>query len=221
MEIAKKIQVYFMPGMAANHLIFEGIKLPEEEFDVHHLSWKVPSKDESLSHYAKRMLEDVHDEHPVLIGVSFGGVLVQEMAKYCQPKKVIIISSVKTHHEMPRRMRFASKTGIHKLLPTKLVQDIETVAKYAFGKPVVNRLDLYQKYLSVRDPYYLKWAIDQVVNWKQDVPLKGLVHIHGEKDQVFPSKYVKQYVPVENGTHIMIINRYKWFNERLPKIIKE
>jgi thioesterase domain-containing protein len=38
--------------------------------------------DESLDEYAKRIAEKIKLENPVLIGVSFGGILVQEMAKH-------------------------------------------------------------------------------------------------------------------------------------------
>jgi esterase/lipase len=40
-------------------------------------------------------LPENQKENPVLIGVSFGGILVQEMAKHIDARKVIIISSVK------------------------------------------------------------------------------------------------------------------------------
>jgi esterase/lipase len=48
-----------------------------------------------LDDYAKRIAKKIKRENPVLIGVSFGGILVQEMAKHINTRKVIIISSVK------------------------------------------------------------------------------------------------------------------------------
>ena len=89
------IHVYFMPGMAANSSIFEFIKLPEDRFKMHFLEWIIPKKEESLKSYALRMNKYVKHENVVLIGVSFGGVIVQEMAKSLNLKRLIIISSVK------------------------------------------------------------------------------------------------------------------------------
>src|SRR5690606_34798609 len=143
-----RTHIYFMPGMAANELIFDNIKLSENDFEVHYLKWVIPHKNETLENYALRMLEGVTYKDPVLIGVSFGGMLVQEMAKHIQVKKVIIISSVKSKKELPKRMRIAKYTGAYKVLPTRLVNNIEILAKYAFGKKVVKRLVLYEKYLS-------------------------------------------------------------------------
>ncbi|NER11993.1 alpha/beta hydrolase [Leptobacterium flavescens] len=215
----EKIHVYFMPGMAANPSIFENISLPEESYEIHLLEWIIPEKAESIQNYAKRMTARIKHPSPVLIGVSFGGILVQEMAKHIEVRKLIIISSVKSNKELPKRMIFAKYTKVHKLLPTGLVNNVELLAKYAFGETVTKRLSLYEKYLSVRNKYYIDWSIDQIVNWKQSSPPENIVHIHGEKDAVFPSVYIDDYVGLKEGTHIMIINKYKWFNENLPKII--
>ena len=67
--------VYLMPGMGANPRIFEFLSL-DKYFDVYHLSWIPPEKDESLHHYAQRMGQRIKHKNPILIGVSFGGVLV-------------------------------------------------------------------------------------------------------------------------------------------------
>jgi pimeloyl-ACP methyl ester carboxylesterase len=215
------IPVYFMPGMAASSDIFEHIVLPETSFETIRLDWFNPQKGMSLTDYAKAMLEHITHPNPVLIGVSFGGVLVQEMARHIPTRKVIIVSSVKQKKEMPRRLIFAKYTKAHKLLPTGMVNNIELLAKYAFGETVTKRLDLYERYLSIRDKTYLDWAIDQMVRWDQRESDPGIVHIHGEKDAVFPFQYIDDCIPVKNGTHTMIIHRHKWFNEHLPTIILE
>lgn len=208
-----------MPGMAAAPSIFEGIKLPSENFETHTLDWFIPQKGMSLTAYAQKMCTRIEHENPVLLGVSFGGMLVQEMAKYINPKMVIVVSSVKSRAELPKRMLFAKYTKVHKLLPTGLVNNVELLAKYAFGETVTKRLHLYEQYLSVRDKQYIDWSIDQLVNWKQATPPPNVVHIHGEKDTVFPLSNIKECIVVKNGTHTMIIHRARWFNENLPAII--
>ncbi|MEZ4808881.1 MAG: alpha/beta hydrolase [Allomuricauda sp.] len=216
-----KTHVYLMPGMAANPSIFDGIKLPQESFETHKLEWFVPDKGMTLAEYARKMCTKIQHKSPVLLGVSFGGLLVQEMEKHIPVSKVIIVSSVKKQSELPKRMLFAKYTKAHKLLPTGLVNNVELLAKYAFGESVTKRLELYEKYLSVRDKQYIDWALDNIVNWKQTEPPPNLVHIQGEKDSVFPLANIQDCIVVKNGTHTMIIHRAKWFNERLPAIILE
>src|SRR5690606_7429870 len=210
-----------MPGMAASSSIFENIRLPEDQFEVFLLEWFVPNANESLSDYALRMTKEIKHENPVLIGVSFGGILVQEMSEHITTRKVIIVSSVKCNKELPRRMKVAKKTLAYKLIPTRLLSNVELLAKYAFGETVTKRIQLYEKYLRMRDKKYLDWAIENVILWKRCEPNPNVVHIHGVNDEVFPVKHINDFIPVKNGTHIMIINKYKWLNENLPKIILE
>ena len=216
-----KTAVYLMPGMAASPLIFDGISLDKAQYDVIKLKWHIPEKGISLQDYAKQMCAQIQHKNPVLLGVSFGGLLVQEMAKHIKTKKVIAVSCVKSHTELPKRMLFAKYTKVHRLLPTGLVSNVELLAKYAFGETVTKRLHLYEQYLSVRDKYYIDWSIDKIVNFKQDKPLKNLIHIHGDKDNVFPIINIKNCVRVKNGTHTMIIHRAKWFNENLSELISK
>lgn len=219
-ERTKKYQVYMMPGMAANPSIFEKIKLDPELFEIHWLSWQLPLKNESLQAYAKRMLKCIHHKNPVLIGVSFGGVLVQEMAKFISYEKLIIISSVKQSSEIPKHMQLARETGVYKFLPLGLLNYISEIEKLPVGNLIRKRLKLYRQYLSVSNSVYLDWAVKHMVCWTQREPIPDIIHIHGDKDKVFPAKNIEEYINVAGGTHIMVLNRFRWFNENLPKLIK-
>lgn len=216
-----KIPVYFMPGLAASSSIFERIDLPKDTFEIHLLEWFMPEKQESLQSYAKRMSEKVTHDNAVLIGVSFGGILVQEMAQFLNIRKLIIVSSVKSNVELPRRMKIAKTTKAYKLLPTGLLQDVEKLVKYAFGDVMKQKLKLYEQFLHMRNKEYLDWAIEQVICWDRVKIDPNVIHIHGDADEVFPVKNIKKYINVKGGTHIMILNRFRWFNQHLPKIILE
>lgn len=213
------IHVYLMPGMAASPKIFEYIKLPENQFKIHLLEWIMPIENESISDYALRFTINIKHKDIVLLGVSFGGVLVQEISKHIRVKKLIIVSSVKSMHELPRKMLLAKATKAYLLAPTQLASKIDVFEKYAFGKNIKKRLELYKMYLSVNDSKYLSWAIKEMVCWKQVAFRSDIIHIHGDKDSVFPIENIKNAIVIKNGTHIAIINKYKWFNENLPKLI--
>lgn len=216
-----KIHVYLMPGLAASSAIFEKIELSKEIFEIHLLEWILPQTNESLQNYAKRMSLSVHHQEIVLIGVSFGGILVQEMVAFLDIRKLIIISSVKSKYELPRRMKFAKATKIYKLIPTGLLKNVNILLKFAFGTTIKNRLELYQRFIYMNDEIYLNWAIEQVICWNRKQIDQNVVHIHGDADAVFPSKNIKNFICVKNGTHLMIVNRFRWFNEFLPDIILE
>lgn len=211
-----------MPGMAASPSIFERIQLPSDIFEIHLLEWLIPEKEETIEDYAQRVAKNIKHEDIILVGVSFGGVLVQEMKPFVKPKKLIIISSVKCIAEMPRRMKIAKTTKAYKLVPTKLLENIDNLTKYTFGSSIIKqRLKLYEKFLSVRDKNYLDWAIEQMVNWKRTEIDPEVIHIHGDNDEVFPIKHIKTCVVVKGGTHIMILTKYRWLSDNLPKIMLE
>jgi hypothetical protein len=215
-----KIPIYFVPGLAASIAIFEHLELPEDTFEVHYLDWLVPkSQHETLSDYAERMCVRIKHKNPVLVGVSFGGVMVQEMSKIIDVKKTIIISSVKTKHELPRRLHIAKATKAYKLFPTKAIVNIESFAKYAFGDIAKKRIELYRKYLSMRDETYLPWAVYHVLHWQQETLLPNVVHIHGDADGVFPIKHIKNCHVIHGGTHVMILNKAKQISKLLVEVI--
>nr|WP_315244293.1 alpha/beta hydrolase [uncultured Flavobacterium sp.] len=216
-----KIPVYFMPGLAASPAIFERIQLDVAVFEVCLLEWEIPQLKESLSDYAFRITKKIKHDNPVLIGVSFGGILVQEMAKHIEVRKVIIISSVRSSLEFPRRMKIGKTTKAYKLIPMKLILNIENLAKFSFGEKINKRIKLYEKFLAVRDLNYLQWAVESVICWDRNEIDEKVIHIHGDQDDVFPIKYINSCIIVKGGTHIMILNKYKWLNENLPSIILE
>lgn len=214
-----KIAVYLMPGLAASSAIFERIELPVATFEMVLLEWEIPLYNETLPDYAKRIATKITHPNPVLIGVSFGGILVQEMAAFVQARKVIIISSVKSNLEFPRRMKIAKTTKAYKLIPMSLILNLENLAKFSFGGKINQRIKLYEKYLSVRDIKYLEWAVEKVILWDRTVIDERVIHIHGDNDDVFPIKYIQKCIVVKGGTHIMILSKYKWLNANLPNII--
>ena len=215
-----KIHVYFMPGMAASSTIFERIQLPSDTFEMHLLEWLLPEKEETIEHYAQRIAKNITHDNIILVGVSFGGILVQEMKPFVKTRKVIIISSVKSNMEYPKRFIIAKTTKAYKLIPTKLLENIESLAKFTFGSSSIKqRVKLYEKFLAVRDKVYLDWAIEQIINWKRTVADLEIIHIHGDADEVFPIKNIKKCIAVKGGTHIMILSKYRWISDNLPKIM--
>ena len=212
--------IYLMPGMGASPKIFEHIILPKQ-FNINYLSWIPPEKEEKLENYALRMCKKVKHENPILVGVSFGGVLVQEMAKHIDFKKIIIISSVKSNQELPNHMKLAQLTNAHKLIPTQWIKNFDTLTFFVFGNGIKKRLQHYKRYLSEKDPDHLNWAIDRLIKWSRSFPSEDVIHIHGKNDSVFPIKNIQDPVIKIDGDHAIILTQSEWFSKNLPKIINQ
>ena len=217
-----KIPIYFMPGMGANSKIFERIRFDENMYSFHFLEWLEPFKKESLVDYCKRLIENIHHENPVLIGVSFGGVIVQEIAKLIPVRHVIIISSVKNVSEFPLRMIWARRLKLYHIFPTKYVNQLEDFTKkIVSSKKIKHRIEMYKAYLTMRSSNYLNWAFKQMIEWKNEHPISNIIHVHGDKDHIFPSKHIKDAIILKNATHVLVLMQASWLNKNLPELLKE
>ena len=212
--MSKKIAVYLIPGLGAGPRIFEYLRLPENQFETHELEWLQPLEEqESLTSYARRMAEYIVEERPVLVGVSFGGVLAQEISKLVPTRKVIIVSSLKDRSELPKRLKLLQKSGLYKLLPTGRISRIDDFSRFNIHQSVRKKTELYNRYMSVRDEKYLNWAIETILHWEGNENTKEVVHIHGTEDEIFPIKHIGNCIPVEGGTHAMIITKARKISE--------
>ena len=128
----EEIHLYCMPGLAANSKIFEFIRLPKP-FVIHKLEWIDPLPNESIQSFSKRMCEKIKKKNPILLGVSFGGILVQEMSKIIPCHKVIIISSVKSYKEFPIHIMLGRRSKAYKYFPTQWIDKTEHSFSFAKG----------------------------------------------------------------------------------------
>ncbi|HKJ06019.1 MAG TPA: hypothetical protein VJ970_00990 [Flavobacteriaceae bacterium] len=218
----EKIHIYCVPGLGASSKIFEYLNFPSNTYQLHYIDWLIPlNKKESLTNYAKRMAALVKHKNAVLIGVSFGGVLVQEMQQFLQPKKIIIISSVKTEKELPPRLTFLRNSKIYKILPLKLAVNYNKIPVIQFSNYIKKRIKLYNKYFSVKNVKYLKWAIYHTLHWKKTVNTTNITHIHGDQDEIFPIEFIGDCITIKNATHIMIITHAKKITSIIQNVLNK
>jgi len=209
-----------MPGLGANSLIFEYIQFPDS-YSVHLLDWIMPIQSESLKDYCIRFSKEIKHDNVVLIGVSFGGVIVQEISKIISVKKLIIISSIKNNKELPISFKIIRITKFYKIFPMSTFNNFFKFLKYSKIDKLYKRINLADRYLTIRDVDYLRWSIDCLLNWSQENSLENIVHIHGDSDHIFPIKYIRNSIVIQNGRHEMIITRARWFNKKLIEIIEK
>ncbi|WP_235295714.1 alpha/beta hydrolase [Portibacter marinus] len=179
--------------------------------------WIPASKSHSLTDYARKFIEEYNIHHEdTVIGVSFGGVLAIEINKLLKVRKVITISSIKCRSEKPRLFRILEKTGTYKLFkPSVLKFGLDLIVPL-YGRNVASYL-WFRRVFKSTENIFLKWALQEIVCWKNDEIPENLIHIHGTKDPLFPIDNAEQVDHViEEGTHAMI--RFK--AKEIAEIIK-
>lgn len=209
-------KVYFISGLGADCRAFSFLDL--SFCDAVFVDWLKPLPNESLKNYALRLRKQIPDEHPTIIGVSFGGMLATEMAKSDERVKAIIIASNKSSDEFPFYLRIGKYLPLYKWLPTTLIR-VSYRFKWLFGVHDKKHAQLLASILADVDPHFLKWAIGAILNWKGKTIPSNVKHIHGTRDKLLPLRYVKPHYLVEGGTHLMSINKPKELSSLLRQLL--
>lgn len=203
----KEINVYFISGMCYNCKVFDKLTLPPGYKKVY-IEWYIPRPDESLSEYAHTMAKDIDTSSPfILIGYSFGAVVMQEMTMFLQPEKCIIISSFKSKREIPILFQAVRKVNLMEYMPKRFFSSTDFITT-AFNRFVYNasNSDLAE-YMTVTDPVYIRWALENITDWMPDYKTEHLYHIHGTADQIFPYDRIEDVFPVDEGDHLMVVKK--------------
>jgi pimeloyl-ACP methyl ester carboxylesterase len=197
--------IHCISGLGADEKVFSRLSLPGVE--LRPVPWLKPERKESIRHYGARMNEQISGDLPILLGVSFGGVMSLEIAKIRPTKKVVIVSSVSNHHQLPIWMRISGRTGLNKIAPIRPFKFLRPIQNRLLGAITAEERSIADHYRSKADPVYLKWAVNTILNWKNDWQPDSFVHIHGDQDRMFPIRYVRPTHTIAGGNHFMVYNR--------------
>ncbi|MEO6404721.1 MAG: alpha/beta hydrolase [Ferruginibacter sp.] len=212
------MKVYFISGLAADNRTFHYIKLPPG-FEVVYLNWIKPVNAESLKEYALRLSSGIDTSEPfVLLGLSMGGMLATEIALKHAPILTILISSSSSHRHFPPWFKWAAGLRIQKIVPAKAFKSASLIKRLFTGetKEVKNIL---RQVIRDSDPAFIKWALNAILNWKNEDMPKGLVQVHGTKDETLPFRYCKANYVIKNGSHMMVMTRPTEINSLLEQLL--
>jgi pimeloyl-ACP methyl ester carboxylesterase len=207
--------IYILSGLGVDERVFQRIDF--FEFKPIFIKWILPLRHESIENYAARLLEQIKTSYPILLGLSFGGLIAVEIAKQIETEKVILISSAKTNKEIPFYYRLIGKIGINKLLPIFMLRQSHFFTNWFFGASSIYDKQLLKAILRDTDPIFLKWAINKIVNWQNQSQIKNLIHIHGISDRILPIYIANCNIKIKDGGHLMILNK----SVELSKIIHQ
>ncbi|MGZ5245510.1 MAG: alpha/beta fold hydrolase [Flavitalea sp.] len=212
-------KIYCISGLGADHRVFEN--LGNDQLETVPVNWLEPLLNESMHGYAKRMAGQINDENPILLGLSFGGMMAIELSRVLHVKKIFLISSIKTGSELPGWMSLCGKYHLEKYLPNKQIGTVKPlrllrpIQNYFLGVTNEREKRIANEFRDTVDPVYLKWSLNQVMNWKNKEWPSHLVQIHGDKDHIFPISKLNPDYTIKGGGHFMVMNRY----DEIRKII--
>lgn len=210
--------IYIFSGLGADYRAFE--KIDFGNLPIVHISWISPQKNETIENYAQRISEKILDENPILIGLSFGGMMLMEIAKIKKTKQIILISSAKTKYELPWIYRFLGKIKANKLIPSSILTKSNFILNWLFGANSIEEKQLLKAIIKDTDILFMKWAINEISHWKNVEIPNNVIHIHGNNDKIIPIRNVKANFTIQNGSHLMTLNKSKEIQDIIFKICK-
>jgi pimeloyl-ACP methyl ester carboxylesterase len=198
------MDIHLIPGLGSDHRIFE--KLLPNAPDRHAHDWPQMAEGSTLRHFAEALCERIDKSRPhALIGMSMGGMVVQEMASISDPAHVIIISSWKGPHEMPPPIRVLRGKHPERLLNKRFLQHSLPLVRWQMGVEEPESAALFDSFLAVHTIEQLKVQINACLEWEGPVfPVRDLLHLHGDRDRLMPAEYISGAQVVKGGTHFMV-----------------
>jgi pimeloyl-ACP methyl ester carboxylesterase len=209
--------IYIISGLAADEKIFRKIRF--ENANTCFIQWIEPFEDENLHRYANRMRSVIMHENPVLVGLSFGGIVAIEIAKQIPVEKVILISSVKYRHEIPLHLRIIGKLRLHRLFSISRLRKFKRPLHWFFGVTSKEEKELLAYYNKNASDRYMNWSVDKILNWKNKAVPCPVYHIHGTHDRLFRFRKIKADAVINKGGHLIIYNRAAEVQEELNHFI--
>ena len=199
-------RIIFFSGMGADERAFQFLKLGDVE--RLYLNWIEPLDEENLRDYSLRLVKDVtFRPTDVIIGMSMGGLVAQEVAAAHQVSKVILVSSLRSGETLQPLFTAAQKLKLLKLVQKDLLK--ATIVKGARIFLPVNdkRIKLIVEMIDKFSGHYYKWAMNAVLNWQGANAKCPVYHVHGSKDEIFPLAQVQHAEIIEGGNHLMIVTK--------------
>ena len=211
------MKIYCISGLGADYRAFQYLELQEHE--MIHIPWIEPRKGELLPAYALRLIEPFNLSQPyILMGLSLGGMMSVEISKIHKPEKLILISSIMGKHELPKRLSFAGKLGLHKVVPKAVVKTPNPLVNYLFGAQSKVK-QLLAEILKDTDEVFLDWALNAILNW-QNTQTVMAHRIHGTNDHVLPVPMDRIQYPIKKGGHLMIVDHAREVSHAIRQILE-
>jgi pimeloyl-ACP methyl ester carboxylesterase len=213
------MKVYFISGLAADKRVFKYIQLPPG-CEAVFLDWIAPDKEDSLASYALRLADKINKDEPfALVGLSFGGMLATEIAKRYKPVVTILISSIPVSKELPGYFKMAGRMGLHKIVPVSLLKT-SAATKRIFTREKNADKRLLLEIIKESDSGLIRWSVDAIMNWENEIVPQPIWHIHGTRDEILPVKFTHPTHTIPKHGHMLVMTAAGMVNDLLAKALK-
>ncbi len=197
--------IYCISGIGADERIFDNLQIRNHSIVPIH--WPAFDKHEDIRSYARKISDLIPEKKPIILGLSYGGMLAVEIGKIRDTEKIFLVSSAKNTAELPKISRMFNADKMLDMAPDFLFKSARFANFKMIGAKNKEEEKLLAAMLKDSAPGFVKWALKAVVLWKNTDYPTNVIHLHGTADNIIPAANVKPDYWVEGGSHIMVYNR--------------
>jgi pimeloyl-ACP methyl ester carboxylesterase len=208
MEKDNTPHLYIISGLGADHRVFANLNLPIQHT---HLPWIENNPNESLTSYAKRMAEKIKHDNPIIMGLSFGGIVAQEIASFMPVNQLILLSTIKGEEEKPWYFKLIDGVSLFDKIPSSYFHKPRSLTYWAFSLVKEKNKEILRQCFDLVNEDHIKWAIHEILAWKGVKHSTKTTHIHSVGDRIFPITFVKPDHIIEGG-HFALYTHSKQVN---------
>jgi pimeloyl-ACP methyl ester carboxylesterase len=215
------MNVYLISGLGADEQAFSRLRFGAD-CTVRAIHWISPQKGEKIRDYCHRLTDQVLTaDNNVFIGLSFGGLIAQELSSFLPCEKLILISSIRRQKDLPLLFRLAGICRIDKLVPTKMLRAHSGLIDWYFGVKSTQESTFLKNFLKNTSPEFLRWAFDILLHSDFDYPRSSkTVFIHGTADKLLPYHCKEVDYSIQGGGHLLVYNEAFMVTEILQSILR-
>ncbi len=214
-------RTFFISGLGANERAFEKLKI--SKLNSVFLPWLKSEANESLESYSKRLIHEFDiTQDDVLVGLSFGGIVAQQIALILGLKYVILISSFRTKEDLNKIFQFGLRNKLFRLMPSFKFPIISEAVAITLNAGSPDSKPIIKEMLDQTDMEMVKWSIQKI--YELDQPIKPEIikyNVIGTQDRIIDMWKNETTYEIEGGSHFMVYEKADEVSRILNQIISK
>jgi len=211
---------FVISGLGVDESVFTSIDFGI--FTPVFIHWIPVHKGETISEYSERLINQITEVSPILIGLSFGGIVAQELGSQINAKQIILLASVKSRKDIPFFARLSNYIPFHHIIPWFLIAKPTFITHWFFGVKALKDKQHLRTIFEATDPAFFRWAVSQLMKWKtpEFTSETSITLITGSKDHLLPASKSKPDFQIPNAGHFFTATHSHEVSAALNQLLK-